>query len=128
MRSWVAVRPAQLRPEWATWRDTVSAPTNEPTLELVVTSRSRPLAVLRVLRERPVQTMASQSAFIIEGQLLVEADVDRLPLRLAVHIRSCRPTPNFVERPLPRPVYWRCRPIAVERLLQIDARKRSSNV
>ena len=36
----------------ATLRDTASAPTNEPTLELVVTSRSRLLAVLRVLSAR----------------------------------------------------------------------------
>ena len=52
----------------ATLRDTVSAPTNEPTLELVVTSRSRPLAVLRVLsaRDRFRLTAASRSR-VVDG-------------------------------------------------------------
>ena len=47
----------------ATLRDTVSVPTNEPTLELVVTSRSRPLAVLRVLSARDRSGLAAAVDF-----------------------------------------------------------------
>jgi len=50
------------------------------------------MSAVNVRVEGQLQTMASQSAFIVERQLLVKADVTASLRDWLVHIESCRPS------------------------------------